>query len=36
MEYTDYIVSAPIDTVWVIAGLVSISAIVWFVKKKRQ
>lgn len=36
MEYTDYIVSAPIDTVWVITGLVSISAIVWFVKKKRQ
>ncbi len=36
MEYTDYIVSVPIDTVWVITGLVSISAIVWFVKRKRQ
>ena len=36
MEFTGYIVSAPIDTVWIITGLVSISAIVWFVKKKRR
>jgi len=36
MEFTGYIVSAPIDTVWVITGLVSISTIVWFVKKKRK
>jgi len=35
MEYIDYTVSAPIDTFWVITGLVSISAIVWFVKRKR-
>ena len=36
MEFTGYILSAPIDTVWIITGLVSISAIVWFVKKKRR
>ena len=36
MEFTGYIVSAPVDTVWVITGLVSISAIVWFVKKKHK
>ncbi len=36
MVYTGYLVSAPIDTVWVITGLISISAIVWFVKKKSK
>lgn len=36
MEFTGYIVSAPVDIVWVITGLVSISAIVWFVKKKHK
>ncbi len=36
MVYVDYIVSAPINTAWAITGLVSIAAIVWFVKKKRK
>ncbi len=36
MEYQDYIVSAPINTLWAATGLVSIAAIVWFVKKKRK
>ena len=36
MVYADYVVSAPADTLWIITGLVTVSAIVWFIKRKRK
>lgn len=36
MEFIDFIVSAPADTLWIITGLVAVSTIVWFVKRKRK
>ncbi|MBY9001146.1 MAG: hypothetical protein KGD64_09545 [Candidatus Heimdallarchaeota archaeon] len=36
MEFIDFIVRAPADTLWIITGLVAVSTIVWFVKRKRK
>ena len=36
MVYIDYVVSAPMNTLWGILGIVSVACLVWFVKKKKH
>ena len=36
MEFVDYTVTAPLNFIWVAGGLVSLSVIVWLVKKRKK